>query len=237
MRSTTCLDHRRAIRQWHVCRRRTPSFVAGSSGSVFTTLGTSTTFGDIAAATLTTIIRTNFTPSADYNHNGFVDAADYVLWRNTKNLTVAPGTGADGNSNGIIDQPDYDLWRANFGNAAVGAGSGGSLSTSAVPEPFSGPLLALGAMLLSACADRIVRAIRLSCGSGRTGLERSRPIHSTARRWPMRSQAIRNLKNSFLRERVAKIRCAAAPETAIFAVFFGYFQPPIKFSKKKQTID
>jgi hypothetical protein len=135
----------------------TPSFVEGSAGAVFTTLGTSNTFPDPTAATVSAIVRTNFAPSADYNHNGFVDAADYVLWRETKNQSVTPGTGADGSNNGTIDQPDYDLWRANFGNAA-GAGSGGSLSTNAVPEPFSAFLLALGAMLVYA-ATRTIRPI------------------------------------------------------------------------------
>ncbi len=126
----------------------TPSFVEGSSGNVFNTLGTSTAFGDIVAATITTIVRT-YVPSADYNHNGIVDAADYVLWRSSQNTSVPNGTGADGTGNGFIDQADYDLWRAHFGNP-TGAGSGGSLSTNAVPEPFGAVLLALGALLLYA---------------------------------------------------------------------------------------
>jgi hypothetical protein len=52
----------------------------------------------------------------DYNQNGVVDAADYVVWRKT-----------NGN------QAGYDTWRANFGRTA---GSGLGTSTSAaVPEP------------------------------------------------------------------------------------------------------
>jgi hypothetical protein len=54
--------------------------------------------------------------AGDYNSNGLVDAADYVLWRNDS----ASHGGATG----------YDTWRANFGNSA-GAGSGAA----AVPEP------------------------------------------------------------------------------------------------------
>lgn len=123
----------------------TPAFVAGSSGNVFTSLGTSTSFGNSVAATVSTIVRTNFITSADYNHNGVVDAADYVLWRNTLNQFVTPGTGADGSNNGVIDQADYDFWRANFG-VSGGAGGGASLSTSAVPEPGVASILALGTL-------------------------------------------------------------------------------------------
>ncbi|MCC7473758.1 MAG: hypothetical protein IT425_00055 [Pirellulales bacterium] len=53
--------------------------------------------------------------SGDYNQNGWVDAADYVLWRKTLNATVPPCTGADGNGNGQVDAGDYQVWRSNFG--------------------------------------------------------------------------------------------------------------------------
>jgi hypothetical protein len=61
------------------------------------------------------------TPAAlpgDYNHNGVVDAGDYVLWRKT------PGSygGAGG----------YTTWRSNFSSPP---GSGSGLSASTVPEP------------------------------------------------------------------------------------------------------
>jgi hypothetical protein len=136
----------------------TPAFVAGSNGNVFTVLGTSTSFGTVAAATVTTIVRTNFAAlTADYNHNGVVDMADYVLWRHTLNQNVTPGSGADGNGNGVVDQADYAVWRANFGTGSPGAGSG-SLSTSAVPEPFSAVLLAFaGAMFCCVFRPRRLR--------------------------------------------------------------------------------
>ena len=70
-------------------------------------------------------------PNGDYNDNGIVDAADYVLWRNMLGQTTSPaGSGADGNQNGLIDAGDYDFWRARFGDTPGGLGSG-----SAVPEP------------------------------------------------------------------------------------------------------
>jgi hypothetical protein len=123
----------------------TPSFDPGSSGQTFQSLGSSTVIGNIVPATLTTTTRI-YTASADYNHNGIVDGADYVIWRNFNNVSVPNGTLADGNGDGIINQADYNLWRSRFG-AASGAGSGGSLSTGAVPEPSMLVLLAIGATL------------------------------------------------------------------------------------------
>jgi hypothetical protein len=79
------------------------------------------------------------TPTGDYNHNGTVDAADYVVWRRTLNQTGVPaGSGADGSANGTIDADDYTFWRQRFGNSAgLGAGP-------AVPEPAALATLLLG---------------------------------------------------------------------------------------------
>jgi hypothetical protein len=62
----------------------------------------------------------------DYNDNGVVDAADYVLWRN--NPTSLDNEGA---SPGVVDQDDYTFWRSQFGKSAGGA----ALVAAAVPEP------------------------------------------------------------------------------------------------------
>jgi hypothetical protein len=52
----------------------------------------------------------------DYNRNGVVDAADYVIWRKTLGTFAANlFAGADGDGNGRIDTEDYSLWRARFG--------------------------------------------------------------------------------------------------------------------------
>jgi hypothetical protein len=63
----------------------------------------------------------------DYNDNGVVDAADYVLWRN--NPTSLDNEGA---SPGVVDQADYTFWRTQFGKSA---GGGAALVAAAVPEP------------------------------------------------------------------------------------------------------
>lgn len=64
--------------------------------------------------------------SGDYNANGVVDAADYIVWRKT-----------DGTPAG------YNAWRAHFGQTA-GSGSGAS-ANAAVPEPATLVLLILAA--------------------------------------------------------------------------------------------
>jgi hypothetical protein len=65
--------------------------------------------------------------TGDYNHDGKVDARDYVVWRDT----------------GINGVQGYADWRANFG---TGAGSGSSLAVAAaVPEPASLLLLSVAA--------------------------------------------------------------------------------------------
>jgi hypothetical protein len=96
-----------------------PSFFQGEgfahSGNVFATTGTSTTAGTLAEASISTIVRTNFSGMLlpDYNRNGFVDTPDYVLWRKLEGMMGA-GLAADGNNDGKVDQADYDLWRAHF---------------------------------------------------------------------------------------------------------------------------
>jgi alpha-tubulin suppressor-like RCC1 family protein len=78
----------------------------------------------------------------DYNDDGAVDAADYVLWRDTLEQVVPDGLGADGFANGEITILDYRYWRERFGNAAGAAAPGFTSSTNlAVPEPSASLLL------------------------------------------------------------------------------------------------
>jgi hypothetical protein len=74
----------------------------------------------------------------DYNDNGTVDAADYVVWRNNLGtMTSLPNDMTPG----LVSPADYDVWRENFGRMA---GNGAALT--AVPEPTS----FLSAMLIAA---------------------------------------------------------------------------------------
>ncbi len=71
--------------------------------------------------------------AGDYNGDGTVDAADYVVWRDSLGESLPAGTGADGDRSGIVDQLDYELWKANFGTTGA--------TSIAVPEPTGAMLL------------------------------------------------------------------------------------------------
>ena len=75
--------------------------------------------------------------TGDYNNNGIVDAADFVVWRdNNGTNTVLPNDPLGG----TIGSGQYNQWRAHFGQTA-GAGAGAGLAGAAVPEPASVALL------------------------------------------------------------------------------------------------
>jgi hypothetical protein len=90
------------------------------------------------------------TPTGDYNGNNVVDAADYVVWRETLGQNVSPGTGADGDRSSIIDDGDYNFWRMRFGSVVSGSSIG---SGTGVPEPTAGAVL-IGALAVVAVSLR-----------------------------------------------------------------------------------
>jgi hypothetical protein len=77
----------------------------------------------------------------DYNNDGAVDAADYVLWRDGGPLQN------EGDTPGTVDQADYDFWRARFG---APSGSSAALESAAVPEPASAALVIFAVVYLAA---------------------------------------------------------------------------------------
>jgi hypothetical protein len=79
----------------------------------------------------------------DYNENGEVDAADYVVWR--ENLGRASLPNEIGISPGIVDKADYGYWRSRFG--AFAERQLADLAVPATPEPATSLLV-----LLSTCA-------------------------------------------------------------------------------------
>jgi hypothetical protein len=96
--------------------------------------------------------------AGDYNRNGVVDTADYILWRKTLNSTT--DLVADGNLDGTVDNLDYSVWRANFGSIApsssLAGGSHVQHRLAAVPEPSS-IALAVFAVLAACRASRRFR--------------------------------------------------------------------------------
>ena len=69
---------------------------------------------------LTGTVTYDYVPVPDFNADGHVDAADYVVWR--KGLGTA------------FTQSDFNVWRAHFGEVMT-MGSGASGSGRMVPEP------------------------------------------------------------------------------------------------------
>jgi hypothetical protein len=81
--------------------------------------------------------------AGDFNSDGKVDAADYVVWRKM---------------NGTAQQ--YQDWRNNFG-AGTGSGSGAGIGNSGgVPEPTSAVLLGIAAAGLATLRRRATRPVR-----------------------------------------------------------------------------
>jgi hypothetical protein len=74
----------------------------------------------------------------DYNGDGRVDAADYVVWRKTD----------DGTAGG------YSTWRANFGRSSFGSGS---VTMVAVPEPSGSILIIIAAVVPNLAATLAAR--------------------------------------------------------------------------------
>jgi hypothetical protein len=80
----------------------------------------------------------------DYNSDGVVSSADYVVWRNHVGNEFSlpnddtPGVGAD----------DYAKWKSNFGN------SQGEVPGAGVPEPGTILLAAIGCVCLAAFCRR-----------------------------------------------------------------------------------
>lgn len=94
----------------------------------------------------------------DYNVNGYVDAADYILWR--KGNLAADGSGPTfGTPNGIVDQADYTFWLANFGSVGAyytggaGAGSGVAQMEVAPSQAVSSSVSASQPVAVAATAD------------------------------------------------------------------------------------
>jgi hypothetical protein len=88
------------------------------------------------------VARIGESPSGDYNHDGNVDAADYIVWRKALGTTYT--------------QDDYNVWRANFGRAVASTSARARAESSEnfddAPEPSSVLLLLLG--LAAVCLAR-----------------------------------------------------------------------------------
>ena len=111
-------------------------------------------FGPGTSASYARAFLLHLPPDGDYNFDGIVDAADYVVWRGS--FGSATNLAADGNGNHMIDSGDYGVWKNNFG--AVSPGSGGGLAA-AVPEPATWMPMIIGALFVVHCAGGCAHSI------------------------------------------------------------------------------
>lgn len=113
-------------------------FTSGMSGAwaLITDLrpGYAGTIGQQGGNTVS-VVSINLPLPGDYNRNGMVDAADYVVWRKSPNSFGG-------------DPGGYNIWRANLGRTSGSGVAIGSTSHSAVPEPSGLTLLTLAAPAL-----------------------------------------------------------------------------------------
>jgi exopolysaccharide biosynthesis protein len=79
-------------------------------------------------------------PNGDFNQNGYVDAADYVMWRNS-----------------IGGQAAYDAWRQHFGMLGSSVNTPGAGAALSVPEPTGWLLTCFGAIVGWCAGSRAIR--------------------------------------------------------------------------------
>jgi len=92
------------------------------------------------AYSVTTLVLISDGIVGDFNRDGKVDAADYVVWR--KSVGQSGNTAADANEDNVVDLKDYGLWRNNFGATE---GQAANQALMAIPEPAPAMLLLLAA--------------------------------------------------------------------------------------------
>ena len=109
---------------------------AGTANSVIRFESLSTFVNEIVALDDVRVAVKTAPLTGDFNGNGAVDAADYVLWRNGGPLQNDPTEG--------VQPGDYNVWRSNFGRTAGAA----SAAAASVPEPTALVLMWFAAVVM-----------------------------------------------------------------------------------------
>jgi hypothetical protein len=81
-----------------------------------------------------------FTTTGDFNGDGIVDGADYLVWQNHAGATGTTSTG-DANGDGFVNAADLAVWTGQFGTDGGGA-------VQSVPEPSIVCFIGLPAFVL-----------------------------------------------------------------------------------------
>jgi hypothetical protein len=107
------------------------------------------TISNVWIGSAASILPPTKTSLGDFDQDGVVTSADYVVWRNTVG-SVGAGLLADANGDNQVNDTDLAAWSANFGNTIV---LPASASAAAVPEP-SGIVVAVLAICAAINARR-----------------------------------------------------------------------------------
>jgi hypothetical protein len=108
--------------------------------------------------------------AGDFDVDGDVDGADFLVWQRTLGAVGAPGTypAADGSLDGSVNAADLAIWRAEFGREVLYP-SELALAGANVPEPCGAAIMAsIAAGLLAAGGSR--RLTRREPPASRSGL-------------------------------------------------------------------
>ncbi|TWT32413.1 hypothetical protein KOR34_41760 [Posidoniimonas corsicana] len=91
--------------------------------------------------------------TGDYNGDGYVNAADYTIWRDSLGAVgdEFAHPAADANHNFMVDGADYEIWRAAYGAPEAPPAAA---AVAGVPEPASA-LLVIAALPLAAIRRRV----------------------------------------------------------------------------------
>jgi hypothetical protein len=115
------------------------SALAGSVRGADLAIGAGNQFNYLMPAmSVTTLVLT--TMPGDYNADGKVDGADYLVWRKKLGSSTSLNNGDDTPG---VGYDDYTRWRAHFGQSSAGLGASGE-----VPEATSIVLVLVGLLQL-----------------------------------------------------------------------------------------
>ena len=81
--------------------------------------------------------------TGDFNNDGSVDTADYLLWRKSLGQTGANLAG-DGNADNQIDDVDYAMWRSHYGETVHAEPH----TIGTAPEPLAAAIVVEGILLM-----------------------------------------------------------------------------------------
>ena len=131
-----------AIRSLFIDGVAQPTGVYGAVGS-----GAANEIGEITGGGLLQVTSLPITENADFNGDGQVDGADFLVWQRGNGGPGGPTQG-DANGDSVVNGGDLAIWQSNFG------GTGAAAAASAVPEPASATLAILSIGVLLAANSR-----------------------------------------------------------------------------------